>query len=201
MTSVFSWQNSVSLCPASFCTPRPNLPVTPGISWTSYFCIPIPYNEKETSLAAQMVKRLPPMQETQVQSLGWEDPLEKAMAPHSSTLAWKIPWMEGHGSLQSLGSQRVRHNWATSLHFIMKGYLFWVLVLEGFVGLHRTLELQLLQHYWPGHRLGLLCYWTVCLGNEELILSFLRLQPSTAFRTLLLTMRATPFLLRDSCPQ
>ena len=47
MTSVFSWQNSVSLCPASFCTPRPNLPVTPGISLTSYFCIPIPYYEKD----------------------------------------------------------------------------------------------------------------------------------------------------------
>ena len=47
-----------------------------------------------TSLVAQTVKRLPTMQETQVQSLGWEDPLEKAMATHSSTLAWKIPWTE-----------------------------------------------------------------------------------------------------------
>ena len=52
-----------------------------------------------------MVKHLPTMQETWVQSLGWEDPLEKEMATHSSTLAWKIPWVEGHGSLQSLGSQ------------------------------------------------------------------------------------------------
>ena len=63
-----------------------------------------------TSLVAQMVKRLPTMQETQVQSLGWEDTLEKEVATHSSTLAWKIPWMEEHGRLQSMGSQRVRHD-------------------------------------------------------------------------------------------
>ena len=48
-----------------------------------------------------------------------------------------------------------------------KGLLFWVLVLEGLVGLHRTVQLQLLQHYWSGHRLGLLWYWMVCLGNEQ----------------------------------
>ena len=59
---------------------------------------------------AQRVKRLPAMQETQVQSLGREDPLEKKMATHSSTLAWKIPWTEKPGGLQSLGSQRVGHN-------------------------------------------------------------------------------------------
>ena len=53
-----------------------------------------------------MVKHLPIMRETQVQSLGWEDPLEKEMAPHSSTLAWKIPWTEEHGRLQSMGLQR-----------------------------------------------------------------------------------------------
>ena len=54
---------------------------------------------------AQTVK-----QETQIQSLGWEDPLEKEMAIHSSTLAWKIPWMEEPGRLQSMWSQRVRHD-------------------------------------------------------------------------------------------
>ena len=54
-----------------------------------------------------MVKRLPIMRETQVQSLGWEDPLEKEMATHSSTLAWKIPWTEERGGLQFMGSQRV----------------------------------------------------------------------------------------------
>ena len=59
---------------------------------------------------AQTVKRLPTMQESRVQSLGWEDPLEKEMATHSSTLAWKIPWTEEPGRLQSTGSQRVGHD-------------------------------------------------------------------------------------------
>ena len=81
MTSAFSWQNSISLCPASFRIPRPNLPVTPGVS------------------------SLP-------------------------TFAFQSP--------------------------IMKGHLFWVLVLKGLVGLRRTVQLQLLQRYWLGHRLGLL---------------------------------------------
>ena len=93
MTSAFSWQNCVSLWPASFCTPRSNLPVTPGYLLTTYFCIPVPYNEK--------------------------------------------------------------------------GIFYWVLVLEGVVGLHRTIQLQLLQPYWLGHSLGLLWYWMVCLGNKQ----------------------------------
>ena len=59
---------------------------------------------------AQMVKRLPTMQETQVQSLGQEDLLEKEMVTHSSILAWKIPWTEKPGRLQAMGSQRVGHN-------------------------------------------------------------------------------------------
>ena len=59
---------------------------------------------------AQMVMRLPAMQETQVPSLGWKDPLEKEMATHSSTLAWKILWTEEPGRQQSMGSQRVRHD-------------------------------------------------------------------------------------------
>ena len=59
---------------------------------------------------AQKVKHLSAMQETQVQFLGWEDPLEKKMAAHFSTLAWKIPWTEEPGRLQSVGSQRVGHN-------------------------------------------------------------------------------------------
>ena len=57
-----------------------------------------------------MVKRLPAVRETRVQSLGWEDLLEKETAPHSSTLAWKIPWTEEPGRLQSMGSQRVGHD-------------------------------------------------------------------------------------------
>ena len=91
MTSVFSWQNSISLCPASFCTPRKYLPVTPGVSW------------------------LP-------------------------TFAFQSP--------------------------IMKRTAFWG-VLKGLVSLHRTIQLQLLQHYWLGHRLGLQWYWMVCLRNEQ----------------------------------
>ena len=65
------------------------------------------------SLMAQQVKNPPAIQETQktwVQSLGWEDPLEKEMATHSSTLAWKIPWTKDPGRLQSMGSLRVRHD-------------------------------------------------------------------------------------------
>ena len=59
---------------------------------------------------AQTVKRLPTMWETQVRSLGQENPLEKEMAPHASTLAWKIPWTEGPGRLQSMGLLRVGHD-------------------------------------------------------------------------------------------
>ena len=82
----------LSLCPASFCIPRPNLPVTSGVSW------------------------LP-------------------------TFAFQFP--------------------------IRKGHLFWVLVLKGHVGHHKTIQLQLLLHYWSGHRLGLLWYWIVRLRNEQ----------------------------------
>ena len=63
-----------------------------------------------TSLVAQWVKRLPTMRETQVRSLGQEDPLEKEMATHSSTLAWKIPWTVAYQASQSMGSQRVGHD-------------------------------------------------------------------------------------------
>ena len=59
---------------------------------------------------AQSVKNLPAVQETQIQSLGWEDPLKKELATQSSILAWKISWTEEPGGLQSMGSQRVGHN-------------------------------------------------------------------------------------------
>ena len=58
----------------------------------------------------QMVKNLPAMREIQVRSLGWEDPLEEGIATHSSILAWRIPWTEEPGELQSMGSQRVGHD-------------------------------------------------------------------------------------------
>ena len=62
------------------------------------------------SLVAQTVQNQPAIQETQVQSLGWEDPLEKGMATHSSILAWKVPWTEEPGGPESMGSQRVGHD-------------------------------------------------------------------------------------------
>ena len=74
-----------------------------------YFDICNTYN-RGTSLVAQTVKHLPIIQETWVQSLGQEDLLEKEMATHSSTLAWKIPWTEKTGRLQPVGSQRVGHD-------------------------------------------------------------------------------------------
>ena len=109
MTSAVFWQNSVILCPTSFCTPRPNLPITSGRSWLPTFVFQSP---------------------------------------------------------------------------IMRQHLFWLLVLEGLIVLHRTIQLQLLQHFWLGHRLGLLWYLMVWLGNKHIILSFLRLHPNTAFWTL-----------------
>ena len=74
---------------------------------------PVKNNPSTVGLASvviQMVKQLPAMRETWVRSLGWEDPLEKEMATHSSILAWKIPWMEEPGRLQSMGSQRVGYD-------------------------------------------------------------------------------------------
>ena len=67
-------------------------------------------NTLGTSLVAQMVKNLPAMWETRVRSLGWEDPLEKGLATHSSILAWRVPWTEEPGRLQSMVLQRVRHS-------------------------------------------------------------------------------------------
>ena len=68
------------------------------------------YTLIRASLVAQRLKHLPAMWETWVQSLGWEDPLEKEMATHSSILAWRVPWVEEPGELQSTGSQRVGHD-------------------------------------------------------------------------------------------
>ena len=68
------------------------------------------------SLVAQIVNNLSVMQNTWVQSLGWEDPLEKGKATCSSSLAWRIPWTEEPAGLQSMGSQKVGHDWATSVY-------------------------------------------------------------------------------------
>ena len=98
--------------------PSPGDLPDPGIEAASAalaggFCTLVPPGKPHsinTSLVAQMVTRLPTMWETWVQPLGQEDLLEKEMATHSSVFAWKIPWMEEPGRLQSTGSQRVRHN-------------------------------------------------------------------------------------------
>ena len=87
----------------------------------SYVCILV----KFTSLVAQMVKRLPTIWETWVRSLGGEDPLEKEMATHSSTLAWKIPWEEP-GRLHGVAKSWTRLSDLTPLHFTLWNLQFWV---------------------------------------------------------------------------
>ena len=82
-----------------------------------WICFPCksPQSAEWAFLMAHMLKNLPAMWETQVWSLGQEDPLEKGMATHSSILAWRIPWTEEPGRLQTIGSQRVGHDWMTTL--------------------------------------------------------------------------------------
>ena len=89
--------------------------------------IPFPFGTCvlfHASLVGQMVKCLPAVWETRVRFLGLEDPLEKEMATQSSTIAWKNPWTEEPGRTQSMGSQRVGHDWADSLSFPVVPYLF-----------------------------------------------------------------------------
>ena len=95
MTSAFSWQNSLAFA-LLHSVLQGQIYLLLQVSWTS--------------LVAQTVKHLSTMWETRVRSLGREDPLGKEMAIHSSTLAWKIPWTEEPGRLQSMGSQRVGHD-------------------------------------------------------------------------------------------
>ena len=90
-------------------------------------------------LVAQTVKHPPAMWETWIRSLSQEDPLQEGMATHSSTLAWKIPWMEEPGRLQSMGSKRVRHDWATSLslkHILLK-------ILQSFQSKRKEFQIQI----------------------------------------------------------
>ena len=78
-----------------------------------------------------MVKNLPAVRETWIQSLDREDPLEKEMATHSSILGWKIPWTEKPGGIQSMGSQRLGHNWVTNVYSIKYGQYLEVCCSEG----------------------------------------------------------------------
>ena len=94
------------------------------------------------SLVAQMVKNLPVVWETQVQSLGREDPLEKGMAIHSSILDWRIPWTEESGGLQSMGLQRVGHDWVpNTFAFSLHNNFFMIYVQEKYFN-HCTLLLH-----------------------------------------------------------
>ena len=81
----------------------------PGFGRSAGERIGYPLQYSWASLVAQLVKNLPAIQETWVQSLSWEDPLEKGSATHSSILAWRIPWTEEPGRLQSVGPQKVGH--------------------------------------------------------------------------------------------
>ena len=127
------------------------------------------------SLVAQRLKRLPARRETRVQSLGWEDPLEKEMATYSSILAWRISRTEEPGGLLSTGSQRVRHDWATSLSFTFNG---------------QDIDL----HYCGTE-------WFALETNRDHSVVYEIALYFFFYWTLLLTMMATPFLLRDSCLQ
>ena len=96
-----------------------------------------------------MVKDLPAVWETWVRSLGWEDPLEKGMATYSSILAWRIPWTEEPGGLQSMGLQRVGHDWAT---FTFNSVLFWYTSVHTsyytYIFIHIVTVVQLLSRVW-----------------------------------------------------
>ena len=118
-----------------------------------------------TSLVAQTVKRLSTEQETWVQSLGRKDPLEKETATRSSNLAWKMPWTEEPGRLQSMGSLRVGHDWGTSLHFNDLFLVAWVLehahsvVTSSFCPHELQLSMFLCPWDLPGKNFGVGCHF------------------------------------------
>ena len=85
-----------------------------NITSTNLIFLSLESLKEKASPMSQMVKNLPAMQETPVQSRGWKDPLEKGMAIHSSVLAWRVPWTREPGGLQSMGLQRVGHDWVTN---------------------------------------------------------------------------------------
>ena len=111
---------------------------------------------------AQKVNNLPAMHETQVWTLGWEDPLEKEMATHSNILAWKIPWTEEPGRLQFMGSQKVRHDWATNTHFL-KG--LGLTSLFSMLSLFKTcLHTSQISRVYCPHLLLFVCFVSMYLG-------------------------------------
>ena len=105
LPSPLKWWNA-------FCLPQGNS--SSYLSWQITFTL-----STEKGLVAQMVKNLSTMPETRVWPLGQEDPLEKGMATHSSILAWRIPWTEEPGGLQSIGSQRIRQDWVANISLFL----------------------------------------------------------------------------------
>ena len=136
------------------------------------------------SLVAKMVKRLPAMQDTQVQSLGWEDPLDKEMATHSSILAWKIPWSEKPDKLQSMGSQRVQHDSQKWLHFCMLFIYVWMSVIT-YYGKCQKENMYLLLLYKAYIRASLVAQivkYILLLKLKEIYWSMVDLQCCVSFR-------------------
>ena len=123
LCTVLSWMPSKCDCPVEVSEMRPFSAVSVGSEAFSHFCM----RHRPEALTKQfdLLKCLPAVQETRVRSLGREDPLGKEMATHSSTLAWKIPWSEEPRRLQSMGSQRVGHDWAMT-RFAHPIRLFWI---------------------------------------------------------------------------
>ena len=140
MTSAFSWQNSISLCPASFHIPRPNYPVTPGVSWLPTFAFQSPIMKRTSFLGVTSKKSC--------------------------------------RSSQSCEFQKILYVFGELFNFSLFSITGWSIDLD-----YCDIE------------------WFALEMNRDYSLSLLRLYLNTAFQTPLLTMRATPFLLRDSCPQ
>ena len=111
---------------------------------------------------AQMVKNLPAIQESHVQYLGWEDPVEKEVATHSNTLAQRVPWLEEPGRLQSMGLQRVELNWATNRQNKNKMKLHSQGLNESKIrsGLHKDMYLLIIIMYFNKRK-----KWPMSMGN------------------------------------
>ena len=143
------------------------------------------------SLVAQMVKNLPAVQETWVQSLGWEDPQEKGMATHSNILARRIPWTEEPGKLQSMGLQRVRHDWATNI------FISWMCCSTMSRNVSGSKTIPCAQHFQPGNHTGVDCYFLL-LGifpTQGLKLGLLHCR-QTLYR---LTHQGSPVIYNINC--
>ena len=159
MTSAFSWQNSISLCPTSFCTPRPNLPVTPCVSWLPTFAFQSLIMRRTSLLGIGSKRSCRSSWRSEVAQpcpTLW-DPMDCSLpGPPPMGLSRQGYWRGLPFPIEP-GSPALRAVALPSKPPVKyRG-----------VSLHRTLQIQLLQHYWSGHRLVLLWYWMLCLGNEQ----------------------------------